>query len=230
MSTVTLPASGGGTAASPKRALLIVLGLFIAAAAIAAIVVASGGESTSGPDASEATRIPQGDVRQVSFAEVVGAPLPAFDPAASFDPAAGTPAPEFIASYFDNVETTVTPGDGRPKVVLFLAHWCPHCQAEVELLADRFAAQGTPAGVDVIAVSTSVDQGGGNYPPSAWFLREGWPLPVLRDSAQRDLAVGYGLNAFPFIVVVDEEGLVSSRSSGGLSSAQWDTLFGSLAG
>ena len=122
------------------------------------------------------------------------------------------------------------PGDGQPKVVLFLAHWCPHCQAEVELLSDMFATDGKPAGVEVIAVSTSVDQGAGNYPPSAWFLREGWPLPVLRDSAQRDLAQGYGLNAFPFIVAVDGDGTVISRSSGGLSEVGWQSLFTSLQG
>ncbi|NNE73401.1 MAG: TlpA family protein disulfide reductase [Acidimicrobiales bacterium] len=227
MTTATLPASG--TAPSPKRALFLTLGLLVAAAVIAVIVVlATGGESETTPNASEATRIPQGDVRQVSFAEVVGDPLPAFDPAAPVDAAIGATAPEFIASYFDNGETTVTPGDGQPKVVLFLAHWCPHCQAEVELLADWFAVDGVPTGVDVVAVSTSVDQGGGNYPPSAWFLREGWPLPVLRDSAQRDLAVGYGLNAFPFIVAVDGDGTVVSRSSGGLSQDQWETLFASL--
>ena len=38
--------------------------------------------------------------------------------------------------------------DGRPKIVVFLAHWCPHCQAEVPRLVDWFGENGVPDDVD----------------------------------------------------------------------------------
>lgn len=28
-------------------------------------------------------------------------------------------------------ERVIVGSDGRPKVVMFLVHWCPHCQAGV---------------------------------------------------------------------------------------------------
>ena len=67
-----------------------------------------------------------------------------------------------------------------------------------------------PADVDVFAISTSVDEGAPNYPPSEWLRNEGWPAPVLRDSAQGDLASGYGLASFPYLVAVDSDGKVAS--------------------
>ena len=39
---------------------------------------------------------------------------------------------------------------GRPKVLLFLAHWCPHCQPEVPLVQAWLDSGGLPADVDLI--------------------------------------------------------------------------------
>ena len=61
--------------------------------------------------------------------------------------------------------------------IWFVAHWCPHCQAEVPRIV-ALAEQGRlPEGVDVAAVSTAVDATAPNYPPSAWLDRVGWPFP-----------------------------------------------------
>ena len=41
------------------------------------------------------------------------------------------PSPPSPASDFDGDDITIGADDGTAKVILFVAHWCPHCQAEV---------------------------------------------------------------------------------------------------
>lgn len=225
MTTATKPATAGDMS---KKALMIVAALFAVGVVIALVVALASGDDDGGDGAISAdSRIPQGSTRQVSFADVSGTELPRYE-AGIVDEAIGLDAPVFTASYFDNTEITVDPGDGTPRVFVFMAHWCPHCQAEVAAITDWVSANGAPEGVEVVAISTSVDEGAPNHPPSAWLLREGWPFPALRDSARNDLAAGYGLSGFPFIVAVDDEGKVVSRSSGELPAGQWDALITAL--
>ena len=46
---------------------------------------------------------------------------------------------------------------------MFLAHWCPHCQAEVPRLVE-LAEQGAFDGVDVTAVATGTNADGAQLP------------------------------------------------------------------
>lgn len=228
-STRTSP-TANSEAGTSKRAVGIAAALLVVAVLVALVVaLTSGGSDETDPAQAAASLIPQGEVRQVSFAEVSGPALPRFD-AAVVDPARGVDAPSFTASYFDNTEVTVDPADGTARVMLFVAHWCPHCQDEVTSLTGWFADNGVPDDIEVVAISTGVDEGAPNYPPATWLLREGWPVPVLRDSASSDLAAGYGLSSFPYIVAIDDEGKVVSRSSGQMSEAQWENLIASLRG
>lgn len=220
--------SAASSSSNTRKGVFIGVGLLAAAVIVALIVsLASGGDDSSGALTNEAARIPSGSIRQVSFAETDGGSLPRFDGSELVDPAVGAAAPTITASYFDGGETFVDTADGTPRVLLFLAHWCPHCQAEVRSLSDWFEANGSPSEVQVVAISTSVDEGAPNYPPSSWFLREGWPVPVLRDSAQNDLAAGYGLSSFPYVVVVSGDGEIVSRSSGSMTTTQWEMLLSS---
>ena len=225
MTTATTTATTG--AETSKRAIKIGAGLLIIGVIIALIVAfASGGDEPEGSNEASSL-IPQGAVRQTSFADVLDTALPRFESAAG-DPAIGMDAPSFTASYFNNSEVTVTPGDGTPKIVLFLAHWCPHCQVEVTDLTEWFGINGVPTDVEIVAISTGIDEGAPNYPPATWLLREGWPTPVLRDSAQGDLSAGYGLSGYPYLVAIDGDGKVVSRSSGQLPDGQWDVIVSGL--
>ncbi|MDQ3782544.1 MAG: redoxin domain-containing protein, partial [Actinomycetota bacterium] len=47
------------------------------------------------------------------------------------DPAVGIAAPAVVGEDFDGNTVSIDPTDGSPKAIMFLAHWCPHCQAEV---------------------------------------------------------------------------------------------------
>jgi thiol-disulfide isomerase/thioredoxin len=117
-----------------------------------------------------------------------------------------------------------TAATGRPKMLVFLAHWCPHCNREIPVLQSWAAAGGVPAGLDIVGVSTAVDPQRDNYPPSKWVDDKAWTWPVLADSAASDAAAAYGVAAFPTFVIVGADGTVKVRSSGELPVADLDAI------
>jgi cytochrome c biogenesis protein CcmG/thiol:disulfide interchange protein DsbE len=158
---------------------------------------------------------------------ITGAALPDFQNP-NGDPAVGLPAPEVAGTDFSGKPVTIAK-DGRPKVIVFLTHWCPHCQAEAPLIQAWFGAGGVPAGVDLISVVTSIDPARPNYPPDAWLAREGWTVPVIVDPTN-SVAGAYGLSAFPYWVFVAPDGTVKARAVGGLPIANLQTIIGELTG
>jgi thiol-disulfide isomerase/thioredoxin len=178
--------------------------------AIVVAVVASGGG-----DSANATKY------ETAAVKVSGTPLPEFNSAASPDPAIGETIPTLDGKSIDDgspVSIGPDTGGGEPQAVVFVAHWCPHCQAEVPLLV-ALAKQGVFDGVKVSAVATSTSDQAPNYPPSVWLKREKWPFPVLADSTTGTAAKAYGLPAFPYFVLVDADGKVVGRATGEVSEA-----------
>jgi thiol-disulfide isomerase/thioredoxin len=114
--------------------------------------------------------------------------------------------------------------DGSPKVIMFVAHWCPHCQREVPVITQHLAETGMPKGVDLVAVSTGVQPEAPNYPPKAWLKRVKWPVPTMADTDDSAGAQAYGLSSYPYFVAVDKDGKVVYRTSGELSIEAFDAL------
>jgi thiol-disulfide isomerase/thioredoxin len=139
------------------------------------------------------------------------------------DPAIGQPIPAVVGESFDGTPVSIT-NDGRAKVIFFIAHWCPHCQAEVPVITAWLASGVRPSNVDLYAVSTAVSSDQPNYPPSAWLTREKWPIVTLADDSASSAANAFGLTGFPFFVVVHADGTVAVRASGELSVAQLNAL------
>ena len=193
---------------------------------VAMVAVAVAVAYLASRDAEE--RDQSSDVPQVADVNIEGEPLPPFD-GQEPDPAMETLAPAFAATTFDGVEVSVLPGDGTAKVIGFFAHWCPHCQRELPRMANWLAANQLPAGVEVIAVSTAVDSGRPNYPPSAWFEEEQWPAVAVRDSESNEIGEAYGLRGFPYMVAIDADGRVVARVSGELTDELWEFLLGTVA-
>jgi len=175
------------------------VGALVVAAIIA--IVAAGGDD--GRESSAPARV-----------TVTGQSLPALPE--SSDPAVGLPAPTLEGRDFEARPVRIE-DDGRPKAIIFLAHWCPHCQREVPLVQDWLDQEGMPAGVDVYSVTTAIDPAQPNYPPDEWLRREGWTPPVLVDDEKGSAANAYGLTGFPFFVFIDAEGNVASRFAGELT-------------
>ena len=208
------PSRGGATDGSnPLLKWMIVGVVVLVAVAVGVALLAS----------RDAEQQAQTNVAQVSDVSIEGAPLPRFEDEEP-DPAMEMRAPAFAATSFDGTEVSVLPGDGTAKVIGFFAHWCPHCQRELPRIADWMADNQLPAGVEVIAVSTAVDSGSPNYPPSAWFEEEQWPAVVVRDSAESEIGDAYGLGGFPYTVGVDADGRVVARVAGELNDEAWEFL------
>jgi thiol-disulfide isomerase/thioredoxin len=194
---------------SSRRALYAVLGGAVAVAAVIAIVVSAlGGTADAGP--------------QTQPVDITGAALPPFTGGGD-DPAVGATAPELRGAAFDGTPVTIA-NDGRAKVLVFVAHWCPHCRAEVPRITSWLEDSGLPEGVDLRAVSTGVNADAPNYPPSTWLEDEGWPVTTIADDADSRAAAAFGLQSYPFFVVVGADGRVVARTSGELTEAQFDAL------
>jgi thiol-disulfide isomerase/thioredoxin len=204
----------------------------LVAVAVVAVVVTRG--SDPGGDApggvaspSGGTVVPSGDLEAGSVT-VTGAVLPPLAKDVP-DPALGLPAPAVVGQAFDG-GTVAVAGTGTGKVLVFLAHWCPHCQAEVPRIQAWLDANGLPDGVEVVAVATSNDATKANHPPGAWLRREGWSVPTMVDDAGSTAARAFGISGFPFFVVVDPSGQVVDRVSGEISSEDFAALVAAAAG
>lgn len=202
------PASGGGGPSPQRRGVLI--GVVIALLVVVALVIAvvtSGGDDGGGDGADGGDAV-QGEQQPVV---VEGSPLP--EVAGGVDAAIGMTAPTLQGSSFDGSPVGIAAG-GTDKMVVFLAHWCSHCNREVPVLLQWQEEGRVPEGLEVIGVATATDESAPNYPPSAWLDDFGWPWPTLADSPENEAALAYGVNVFPFFAIVGADGTVKGRFSG----------------
>ncbi len=204
---------------SPKsrRTLIVAVASAVLVVALAIVaVVATRTDSSSDSTDTSAVSIETGDVT------VTGAGLVRPPDAPATDPAIGTKAPTLSGLSFDGSAMSITPGE-RPTIVMFVAHWCPHCQREVPQVV-KWLATGLADGVDMKAVATSTDAKLPNYPPSSWLAGESFDVPTLVDSTESAAASAYGLDAFPYFVAIDAKGNVTKRMAGELTEAQFTDL------
>lgn len=157
-----------------------------------------------------------------------GQALPTFE-AGGQDPAVGRTIPSISGTSISGQPITIAP-DGKGKLLIFVAHWCPHCQREVPKIVQWLKDQRAPSGVEVQAVSTGVRADAPNYPPTAWLERENWTIPTLADSEGSEAATAFGLSSFPYFVAVDSQGKVTERTSGELTEQQFRDLIASASG
>jgi thiol-disulfide isomerase/thioredoxin len=154
---------------------------------------------------------------------VTGDPLPIFDPTAAADPVVGLTAPSAVGADWDDNEVKIE-ADGRAKIVVFLAHWCPHCQAEVPVVQTWLDEGNLPDDVDMYSVVTSTDRLRPNWPPQDWLEEEGWTVPALMDNEIGTVAVNFGMSGTPFYVVLDGDNNVIRRASGEIGTAGLNVL------
>jgi thiol-disulfide isomerase/thioredoxin len=200
-------------AAKQRRNRLLLWGGLAVVVVIAIVVAVVAG---SGGDSADATKY------EIAPVKVSGTSLPDFDREQTPDPAVGETIPTLQGkSVYDGGAVTIGPdsGDDEPQMIVFLAHWCPHCQAEVPRIVE-LAKDGSLDGVKVSAVATSTSEEAPNYPPSSWLKDEDWPFPVMADNANGAAARAYGLTSFPFFVLVNADGTVAGRGSGEIAPEQ----------
>lgn len=212
---------------SSPRWLLPAVGIgVLAVAAIAALVLTSGNGGTGAASTAPPATASPGTVEPGTGPTIAGTPLPDFTDV-SGDEAVGMTIPTVEGTDFSGQPVSIAL-DGRPKVLLFLAHWCGHCQAEVPVVQEWIDAGEAPADVDIISVATGIDASLPNYPPEDWLAREGWTVPVIVDR-QGTVSDAYGLTAFPYWVFVASDGTVTGRLTGELPIADLETIIASLS-
>jgi cytochrome c biogenesis protein CcmG/thiol:disulfide interchange protein DsbE len=140
------------------------------------------------------------------------------------DPAIGTPAPTLRGADYQGNEVTIAPGTDGPMMVVFLAHWCPHCNAEIPVLLEWQESGEIPDGLQIYGVSTAVNPDEPNYPPDQWLQEKGWAWPVLADDDRLTAANAYGVTGFPYFVIVDADGNVVVRNSGEIPLEDLDAM------
>jgi hypothetical protein len=189
---------------------------------VVAVVAGRGSKSSGGGSAaSGGTIVPNGklDYGQVAVNGTNLTPMP--DSGA--DPMVGTVIPSVTGQQFDGKQLTIA-ADGKPHIIMVVAHWCPHCQAEVPRIQGWLNASGMPADVELVTVATSNDPAKGNFPASDWLRREKWSVPTIVDDKQNQAGAALGVSGFPYFLVTDAQGKVVYRTSGEKTEAEWNAL------
>lgn len=218
------PPSAATRRSGPGWVFPAVVGAVVALGILVVVVArSSSDEGTSAKGASTSANA----VEVAAEVTTGGTALPDYT-ATGKDPALGAPAPTLGSVDFQGRNVEVGGATGSPYAVVFLAHWCPHCQAEVPRLVS-LAKNGRIEGVDVVGVATGTSRTNPNYPPSAWMARENWPFGVMVDDASFRAANQYGLTGYPYMVFVDANGKVVGRTSGEVEATDLQRIFASLA-
>ena len=199
----------------------VLIGAIVVLAIVAIAAVVLTGNSSSGNKSA-------GGVPQTRPVTVTGKALPQFQSTTN-DPAVGKVAPTLSGANFDGQPVTIGK-DGHPKAVVFVAHWCPHCQAEVPRIAAYLKSTGLPPGVELYFVPTDTNANYPNYPPSAWLTRVGVSsVPTLVDSNKLDAYSSFGGTSFPYFVLLDKDNRVLAPLVGEQPEGVYPTIFAALA-
>jgi thiol-disulfide isomerase/thioredoxin len=188
--------------------LLVVVG-------IAGAVSLGTASSSTKPATSSGVTVP-GGVAAAEFqnVSVTGEQL-ATAPESGDDPAVGKAAPTLTGYDLAGRPVTIDPGsDGKATMVVFLAHWCPHCNAEVPVLNEWKEKGLMPSNLRVVGVTTASRPDQANWPPSKWLVAKKWSFDQFADSEKQEASAAYGVGGFPFLVFIDAAGNVTSRTSG----------------
>ena len=200
-----------------SRWILPVAGLVIVGVAVVAVILSQSG-SGGGSAGSVA---PSGTPIAVEAPVITGSSLPKFSQTQG-DPAIGMLAPSVVGQDYAGHTVTIAP-TGKPMLVFFAAHWCPHCQREVPLIQQWIDSGQAPPDVELRSVSTGVEPTAPNYPPEAWFKSVGWTVPLVVDPTN-SVAAAYGLANYPYYVLLDGKGNVVSRFAGEVAISDLEAI------
>lgn len=159
--------------------------------------------------------------------DVKGAALPGYQGSGN-DSGVGMPAPQVTGTDFSRNPVSIT-NDGKPKAIVFLAHWCPHCRNEVPRVQSWIDSKGMPKDVNLFTVSTWADATKPNWPPGDWLRDEGWTMPTLVDDGSSSVGNAYGLKETPMWVFVGKEGKVLLRVTGEIETSELEKILAQTA-
>jgi cytochrome c biogenesis protein CcmG, thiol:disulfide interchange protein DsbE len=201
-------ASSGDSMRTILYVVLVVVGI---AGAVA--LGTSGGSSDTTTDT--VVTVPGGvqpaEYQKVSSTGGLLAPLPE----SGADPETGKSVAVLKGYDLQGRPVTIDPaGEGKATMVVFLAHWCPHCNREIPVLNKWRESGEVPTGLRVVGITTGSKADQANWPPSKWMTAMKWPFEVMADSEAQEAAAAYGVAGYPFIAFVGANGKITARTSG----------------
>jgi peroxiredoxin len=117
-------------------------------------------------------------------------------------------APDFVLKSVDGKNYRLSEYRGQVVILSFWASWCGDCRSQLESLAalhERFA------GSDLQMLSVSLDRQRSQVTEAARALGIGFP--ALHD-AGGEVAKQYDVGKLPYVVLIDQDGLVRSEFTG----------------
>ncbi|EKU72036.1 TlpA disulfide reductase family protein [Selenomonas sp. F0473] len=132
----------------------------------------------------------------------------------------GETAPTFTLKNLAGEDVAVE-AKGKPYVINFWATWCPPCQAEIPDIAAFYASHRDS--VDFYAVNLQEEV----QPVKGFLADRKADIPVLLDTKGTAAAL-YGVRAIPTTVVVNAEGKVVYRRTGGVTKEQLEDVVNHL--
>lgn len=190
---------------SPTAYIIAAVVAAVVAIAVVVIVVAGGGDDKEPPEFY---------ARPVEVSGEAIAPFTEEIQNGADDPAIGEPAPVLTGENYANDPISIDAEADGPTLVVVLAHWCPHCNAEVPVLNQWRDSGDVPEGLNVVGVSTAIDNTRPNYPPDKWLEDKGWEWPVLVDDLDGSVLQAYGVGGYPTMMFIGSDGTVKWRISG----------------
>ena len=140
-------ASNAGKGSSTKWIWVGIVAIVFVVGVFAVAVGRSSGSSGGGASPSGGTVVPNGNLEYGQIA-VSGTGLTKI-PESGPDPAVGTVFPTVTGQQFDGKQMTIAP-NGKPHIIMVVAHWCSFCQKEVPRIQEWLNASGMPADVDLV--------------------------------------------------------------------------------
>lgn len=151
---------------------------------------------------------------------------------ASKDPAVGKRVPSMTGQNPKKGKPDVTisteEAGGKPFVVMFMAHWCPHCNNEVPRLVEEWDTNGKPKDIALFAVATDNSPDRPNFPAGRWLEDENFDVPTMLDDDNMLGADVYGIKGYPFFVFVNADGTVNYRVSGEIPISEFNKQLDAL--
>ena len=191
------------SAPSSRQAGWLVPAIIIGVVAIAAVIAVAARRSRRQRPRRGHLRPAADPTRRVSAARA----LPTFDGDTANDPAIGMTIPTVTGKSFDGTPVTIQP-TARRRCSCSSPTGAPTASARCPIVSDWMKQGGLPASVKLTTVATGTSTSAPNYPPSAWLEKNDWPSPIMADSDAFDAATAFGLESYPYFVLVDADGKV----------------------
>lgn len=107
----------------------------------------------------------------------------------------------------------------RPTLVVFWAHWCPHCQKEMPVVEQVANQQAGSFNVLTVATAIKAQPAQEQYSsPERFIETTSLTMPTLRDGTN-SASNAYGIEGFPSFYMVDTNGNLVGSASGELPAA-----------